>query len=191
MAMFTRIFWRRMYDPPDEVRERLRPPLSVVDLGANIGLFAASLGPDVSLIAVEADPNNAAVVEGMVAANGLPWHVIHAYASTCEGTIHFATGRYCLSKADPNGDVVETIDVFPLFDGVDLLKMDIEGGEWEILDDPRMAAAPPVLVMEWHRERCPEADPRQAACDRLTAAGYTRLVAPEKSPHNGHLWAWR
>jgi FkbM family methyltransferase len=193
MAMFTRVFWRRMYDPPEALRVRLAQPLNVLDLGANIGLFAASLGRNASVTAVEADVKNAALLEEMVAANGLPWRVIRGFASTHEGTIRFAGGQYCLSRADPSGDLVDTVDVFPLFHGVDLLKMDIEGAEWEILDDPRMADAPPILVMEWHPERCPGADPRQAACDRLQAAGYTQLVAPDTSAEgeSGHLWAWR
>ena len=191
MQMFTRIFYRELYEPPEPLRERLRGPLKVVDLGANIGLFSAHLGPEVTVTAVEADGLNANLLERMIALNGLPWTVIRGFASNDAGTINLIGGRACLSKADPTGDPIEKIDVFPLFAGVDLLKMDIEGGEWEILADPRLAdEGPPILVMEWHYMRCPEPDSRQAAKDALINAGYTGFQMGAPGP-NGHLWAWR
>ena len=199
MSIFTRVFWRRIYDPPAQIRDRLRPPIRVLDLGANIGLFAASLGPGATVTAVEADPHNAILLEELVAKNGLPWTVIRGFASAQTGTIRFSSGQKCFSRADPNGDLTETIDVFPLFEGVDLLKMDIEGAEWDILRDPRMAKyGPPIIVMEWHNELCPEPAPGQAARAALAAAGYTSIVVPDepggtsKTEHRcGHLWAWR
>jgi len=191
MAMFTRIFFRRLYEPPEPRRKRLQGPLQVVDLGANIGLFSAHLGREVTVTAVEADDLNAELLERMIAFNGLPWTVIRGFASNSPGTINFIGGRACLSKADPSGDPIEKVDVFPLFAGTDLLKMDIEGGEWEILADPRMAdEGPPVVVMEWHSMRCPEPDARQAAHDALVSAGYTGFQIGPPGP-NGHLWAWR
>jgi FkbM family methyltransferase len=199
MSIFTRVFWRRIYDPPAALRERLRPPLRVLDLGANIGLFSASLGPGVVVTAVEADHNNVVFLEELIKANGLDWEVIPAYASTENGTIGFASGQWCFSKADPRGQLVDKIDIFPLLADVDLLKMDIEGGEWEVLADPRMTSAPPILVMEWHTMSCPSPDDaKQLACDALTRAGYTHIVVPEEPGlepdaqwNNGHLWAWR
>jgi FkbM family methyltransferase len=191
MAMFTRVFYRRLYEQPESVRRRLRPPLRVVDLGANIGLFSAQLGRDATVTAVEADDLNADVLERMIAANGLAWPVVRGYASNSAGTINFIGGKACLSKADPSGDPINKVDVFPLFAGADLLKMDIEGGEWEILADPRMAdEGPPVVVMEWHSMRCPEPDARKAASEALATAGYTGFEVGPPGP-NGHLWAWR
>src|SRR5579871_696965 len=135
MTIFTRIFWRGTYEPPQAIRERLGGALRVVDLGANIGLFSASLGRRATVTAVEADPENAVLLRRMVATSQLPWRVIQAYAANEGGTTRFAVGRRCLSKAAPDGDEVEKLDVFPLFDGADLLKMDIEGAEWDILAD--------------------------------------------------------
>jgi FkbM family methyltransferase len=198
MTIFTRVFWRRIYDPPAALRDRLRAPLRVLDLGANIGLFSASLGPGTTVTAVEADPKNAALLQRTINANGLDWNVICAYASSEAGTIGFTGGQQCFSRADPNGDPIEMIDVFPLFDGVDVLKMDIEGAEWDILADPRMQTAPDIFVMEWHTMRCPHPDAKAAAWEALTAAGYTNIVVPDEPGgvptepwNNGHLWAWR
>jgi FkbM family methyltransferase len=191
MTIFTRIFWRRMYEPPREIRKRLLGELRVVDLGANIGLFSASLGRRATVTAVEADPENAVLLRRLVATNHLSWQVIQAYAANEAGITRFAGGRRCLSKAAPDGEEVEKLDVFPLFDGADLLKMDIEGGEWDILADPRFAEAPPILVMEWHSERCPSPNARLTACELLREAGYTSFQAPDTGIANGHLWAWR
>jgi FkbM family methyltransferase len=199
MSIFTRVFWRRIYEPPAELRERLARPLRVLDLGANIGLFSASLGPRATVTAVEADPNNALLLERLVSANQLPWTVVNAFAAASEGTVRFAGGNHCFSRADESGEPLAKIDVFPMFAGIDLLKMDIEGGEWEILHDPRMAElGPPVVVIEWHIEFCPGPNPGELACEALRAAGYTHVVVPDEPggpPEEfgtcGHLWAWR
>jgi FkbM family methyltransferase len=192
MVIFSRVFWCRIYDPPAPVAERLRAPLNVVDLGAHIGLFSAHLGRDVNVTAVEADDGNAELLESMIAANRLTWPVVRGYASNCAGTINFAGGKSRLSKADPDGDPISKVDVFPLLAGADLLKMDIEGGEWDILGDSRMAElGPPVVVMEWHSYRCPKADARQAACEHLANAGYTGFELRDPPGEAGLLWAWR
>jgi len=83
-------------------------------------------------------------------------------------------------------------DVLPLITGADVVKMDIEGGEWEILHDPRFAANPPrAVVLEYHPGRCPERDPRAAVERALQVAGLT--VAPIWHADDGHgmVWGWR
>lgn len=192
MVIFSRLFWCKIYEPPLEIRERFQKPLRVVDLGAHIGLFSAHLGPEASVTAVEADPRNAVMLERMVAANRLDWRVIRGYASNRPGQINFAGGKSRLSKADPSGSPIERVDVFPLFAGADLLKMDIEGGEWDILGDPRMREeGPPIVVMEWHSVGCGERDARQAARDSFQAAGYSGFALRDPPGDAGHLWAWR
>jgi FkbM family methyltransferase len=191
--MFTRIFVKQLYAQPEPIRERLQGSLRVVDLGAHIGLFSAHLGRRASVTAVEADALNADMLERMISTNGLEWPVIRGYASNATGSINFIGGRSCLSKADPAGQPIEKIDVFPLFEGADLLKMDIEGGEWEILSDSRLAEqGPPIVVMEWHTMRCPHPDAHQAVREALSKAGYTGFAEKTWPPMaNGLLWAWR
>ena len=54
------------------------------------------------------------------------------------------------------------------------MKIDIEGGEWAILADERLAAAGAmVIVMEWHARNSPSDDPHHAATALLERAGYT------------------
>jgi hypothetical protein len=83
--------------------------------------------------------------------------------------------------------------VLPEIAGVDLLKIDTEGGEWPILADPRFAAAPPrVVVLEYHPEGAPGPDPRGAVLDYLSRAGLTATASIfQRADGYGMLWAWR
>ncbi len=75
---------------------------------------------------------------------------------------------------------------------VDILKMDIEGGEWAILADRRLAETPPkVLMLEYHSRLCPDSDPKRAAAARLTELGYVVEEGTSLSPEAGTLLAWR
>jgi hypothetical protein len=71
--------------------------------------------------------------------------------------------------------------------------MDIEGGEWVILGDPRFAAAPPrVVVMEHHPQGAPGPDPRAAALEALARAGLSATASVFSTADGyGMLWAWR
>jgi FkbM family methyltransferase len=87
---------------------------------------------------------------------------------------------------------VRAVDFFGEDHDVELLKMDIEGGEWAILGDARLAGLRArAIVLEWHAAGCPQPDARAHALARLRAAGYTGLYEVERGRENGLLWAWR
>jgi hypothetical protein len=86
------------------------------------------------------------------------------------------------------------VDLFGLDHAVDLLKLDIEGGEWPILLDGRLAALRAgAVVAEWHGRRAPERRPREAVARLLRTAGYTAFADGPYDPNAdvGVLWAWR
>ncbi len=201
-----------IYAPPAELAASLRPT-KVLDLGANIGLFALSVLHEfdgIAVTAVEPDPANVDVLRRNLAANlygdGRAT-VVEAAVGTAAGTAAFSPGRAELSRlaAFAPGQpaiTVRTIDFFELVAGHDLVKMDIEGGEWEILADPRMGRVGAVTVLEWHVEGAPSDEPAIAAERLLRAAGYDRFVhlsptgdamsaAPALPEAAGGLWAWR
>jgi FkbM family methyltransferase len=196
------------YEPPIQVAELLarRPPKSVLDLGANIGLFgllALDRYPGARVTGVEADPANAELHERMIGANELRdrWRVEPAFASTEDGRARFASGRSSRSRAAGAGEEsvgVAAVDVLPLMAEADLVKIDIEGAEWKLLADPRLPSlTATAIVLEYHRHDCPPGDPGEAACRALERAGYTTLAAPrDPVPTDGFeglgmLWAWR
>jgi hypothetical protein len=109
----------------------------------------------------------------------------------------FAAGNAADSRLlDVPGDgsiEVPVVDILRDTHDVDVMKMDIEGGEWAILGDARFAAlGARRLVMEWHTHLCPDADPHAAVRRLLESAGYRiALDHPSGSLRNGLIWAQR
>jgi FkbM family methyltransferase len=181
------------------------------------GLFAAHRWPDAQIAAFEPDPANAAVHERTIALNGMGerWTLVRAAAGASAGQVSFITGGIALSRLAPPGDVppdrqaavdaagahgsdgerlieVEQVDVVPQLADVGLVKLDIEGGEWSILQDERFREAPPrAVVLEYHPRFCPSPDARAAATSALQAAGLQVLPVVHRPDGHGTLWAWR
>jgi hypothetical protein len=84
-------------------------------------------------------------------------------------------------------------DAFPLIADADLVKIDIEGGEWPILADARFASMRArAVVLEYHIDGSPSGDPAGSAAAALTAAGFVvGEPVPATAPGYGTLWAWR
>lgn len=210
------------YEPPAAVAAALdtTPAPRILDVGANIGLFGVhALGRwrDARITSFEPDPDNFRLLQLTVRANQggggqcggrqreghrdavTRWDAVPAAVSDAPGELTFAPGDGAKSHlspatADERTIIVPAVDFFDqLGDGVDLVKMDIEGGEWRILADPRLATAPIRAVrLEWHTLHCPRHDARAAAVDFLRAAAFPFLVdADRRHSRNGVLWAWR
>lgn len=196
------IFYRDgVYTPPPALRDRLAAakPLRGLDLGGNIGLFGIFLMgryPGAQVLSYEPDPANLLLLNANIARNGLAtrWRVVEACVSNFSGTVRFLAGRFADSSVVANGDgnPVRCDDVFALTERFDIIKMDIEGSEWDILADSRLGALPAdTLVLEWHAAGCPDDDPLGAAVHHLEAAGFAVAHLPRASTTDGMLWAWR
>lgn len=203
-ATLAEVFYHRWYDPPADVARTIGEPRAVLDLGANIGMFGVlsiARWPGSKIVGYEPDTANAAVHERTIALNGLGhrWSFVAAAAGPRDDEVHFAGGLGASSHvidarkdATPGGIVVAQRDVMGAIATADLVKIDIEGGEWQILGDPRFAADPPrALVMEYHPEGCPDSDPRAAAERALAAAGLRTALIWQNDDGVGMLWAWR
>jgi FkbM family methyltransferase len=191
------VFHERHYEPPPEMPPFR--PVRIVDLGANVGYFGAfavERWPGASVIAYEPDPSNAAVHSRAIELNqlGRRWVLRRAAAGCQSGRLRFHASADALSHASEAGDlVVPSEDVLPLLAEADLVKIDIEGGEWAILGDPRFVTAPPRrVVLEYHPNAAALPNPRDAARARLRAAGLSAM-APifERADGYGMLWAWQ
>ena len=189
------------YEPPPTIATQLGGPLRILDLGANIGTFGAfALGRwNVDRIrSFEPDPSNAAILNDTIVLNRATrcWTAHRAAVSNCTGQMAFVSGQFSESRLAEQGEPalgVMMVDLFALEHETDLLKMDIEGGEWAILGDPRMADLQArVIVMEWHWRFAPRADAHAAALDLLERAGY--VVHADRAEHQtgtGLVWASR
>ena len=206
VGALNEVFLRELYRPPGPVAARLqnlgRPP-RVLDLGAHVGMFGLYvLGahPNAEIVSVEPDPLNAVMLRRCIRANGRrdSWKVIDGAVSNHAGRSMFRFGEGAASRllarptANERSIEVELFDAFDLLEGVDLVKLDVEGGEWDILRDPRLADVPiPALVLEYHPAGCPGDDPRATAERLLTAAGLHVQHSTDQGDGMGMAWAWR
>jgi FkbM family methyltransferase len=212
--IFVEVFGRGIYDPPPPVREALmRAPVRLVaDVGAHVGLFALralAAYPASRVVSLEPDPWNASVLLACRAASADAhrWSVRPAAAGTDKGRMPFLAVAGALSRQPVTAEAtreparrvdgvvaidVETEDALPLICEADLVKIDIEGGEWPLLGDPRLARSRArAIALEYHPEHCPSADPSAKARELLEFAGYTVMAAGTNGSDVGQLWAWR
>jgi FkbM family methyltransferase len=196
------IFSQEVDRPPPPVMRALQSlgrPLVVGDLGANVGLFASYVLSrfDVDrLVAFEPDPVNFELLERCALANQdlARWELAPAAACNRDGEVPFLGGRDAMSRVGEAAETdvrVRAVDVFGELEGVDLLKIDIEGSEWPILEDPRMAElGARAVVLEYHPAGCPGSDAETEARALLARAGYRVLDHLRLGiPGHGTLWA--
>lgn len=204
LATLVQTFGQDHYVLPPEAERALaaEPAPHAMDLGANIGMFGAwflSRYPAGRVTAYEADPANARIHGMTVDANkgDLNWELVAAAAGASEGEVRFVTGRATNSRLanedDPEATVIPQRDVLARATDVDLLKIDIEGAEWALLDDERFAQLPAkVVALEYHSERCPGADPHAVASSRLRDAGFLVADGDLHAPTgHGMVWGWK
>jgi FkbM family methyltransferase len=197
-------FYQHVYEPPSVINSRLElsgRPLSAVDLGANIGMWGIWLHGRFAverLVALEPDPENAAKHRRQIELNRLAdsWELVQAAATCADGPVVFTVGRATTGRigelGEPGTVEVAGRDGFALLDGIDLLKIDIEGAEWPMLTDPRLAEMEvPVVMLEYHPRGAPSANPGQDAQAALAGAGFQTLPMHGAPDGTGIVWGWR
>jgi FkbM family methyltransferase len=203
VLVLDEVFSQREYEFPPAVQDVLHgvaSPLRIVDLGANIGLFGAFVFtryPHARIVAFEPDPANAAIHARAIEANPTKrWTLVQAAAAAAPGTMRFSSGDFTRSHAARAGEdaiAVAAEDVLPRIREADLVKIDIEGGEWALLGDARFAGAEAcAVVVEYHPESCPGSDPQAEAERALVSAGFKVSRGSAKPEfRTGILWGWR
>ncbi len=198
LVVFHEIFCHRGYELPERAHAALSEQPVAIDAGANIGLFTLFLcdtAPETKVIAFEPDPENARIARltlaGLIEAGQV--ELIEKAVGTRAWEIPFVAGLQMTSHRagpDEHGRIrVQQVDLFEHLQDVGLLKLDIEGAEWEILRDPRWPQAMPAsVVLEWHGLH--ETEPaRQLERSFSTAEIFDHVqFVPDIV---GHLWAFR
>jgi FkbM family methyltransferase len=174
-------YWRGTHEP--EVQKAIsavvRPGTVVYDIGAHLGtiaLGAARLVGDLGrVVAFDGDPENVLRLRANCSRNGLEGRlqVVHAAVWSCTRSdgISFRRGRIVRShggvEADGNrpvlggGDLINvpavTLDDFVAAGGSppQLVKIDVEGGEYEVLrGGPNLFAnQKPLIIAEVHHQQ--------------------------------------
>jgi FkbM family methyltransferase len=177
----------RHYEPPWPIA---RPRL-VVDLGSNVGLslaYFASRYPKARVIGFEPHPEHARLARRYVCDNV---ELRTAAAGVRDGTANLRDAGTASAVA-PDGSIeVAAVDFFREFGRrhIDLLKIDIEGGEYDLLADPRFAELSVTnLVLEWHATAA-EHRGKQWCVDRLRSCGIEVRDATPAQTTMGILWA--
>lgn len=158
------IWFEESYSLPVELQ-----PKVLVDVGANIGMTSLWLAKRYGckrIIAVEPSAGNAAVARENFANNGIAAEVFEAAAGAKDGTAQFllstssTNGR--LSSGPEPASEAKTVSVrmvsmatvlasLPPDTPIDLMKVDIEGGEQELLTgETSWLARVQALLIEFH-----------------------------------------
>jgi FkbM family methyltransferase len=183
------------------------------------GLWFRGAFADAQITSYEPDPENVVVLRQAVRINrlGALWSVVEAAAFTSEGSATFMSdgplsqfagtpdalrdehaaleqifpflhGRRLLT---PREVTVRTTDVMPALAECDFLKLDIQGGEWPLLTDPRFAQLSAVaLVIELHPQAAPVDEPLAWTTALLERLGFTLDVMPAHGKER-IIWAVR
>jgi FkbM family methyltransferase len=119
---------------------------TIVDLGANIGLTSVYLAQHYGarrLIAVEPVPSNAALLRQNLELNNVAGDVIEAVIGAVDGVAHFHDASHSnLGYVADEGRDVRSVSMKTVLDQlgtaeIDILKVDIEGGEQGLLTGER------------------------------------------------------
>lgn len=191
------VFVHELYKLPASIDpSRVR---RVVDIGGNVGfsvLHWLNLFPDCTVETFEPNPRHVAQMRRNLEASGKSDRVtVHAAAAGASvRRLRFSDkGTSSMAVADAeDGFDADMIDVFPILAAapIDVLKLDLEGGEYELLDDARFGRLDiGCVVMEWHSRGGGDAD-RLWCEERLRALGY-RIAPLFTEADHGMFWALR
>jgi FkbM family methyltransferase len=193
------IFLEGEYAAPFHIPSDLR---TIHDLGANVGyatVFLANRFPQSHVDVFEPHPDHLLQLDLNIALNALQSRTtVHPYAVGAECRELFLTNsNTCSTLIGQKENGAVTVKVTDWLDfarrcEIDLLKMDIEGGEYEIVFDPRFDTLRiPYICMEWHVH---SGTSRPDVAERLRTLGYTVYAGPERRlPDSGlrygMIWA--
>jgi FkbM family methyltransferase len=174
------VFAKEVYrgpQPPDRSSVR-----RIVDLGANVGLsvlYWATHYPGARIEAYEPHPVNLARLEAHLTMNRIASRVtVHSAAvgiSPATAWLSDEGGSSRLGDRGGNGFSVPVVDFFESVGSgtIDLLKIDIEGGEYAIFMDQRFSRLDVrSIAFEWHNFP-PHPDAEQQIFSRLNQLGWT------------------
>jgi len=217
VGLFTEIFFKESY-----YILPTNAPIQVIDCGANIGvslLYIKLRAPHARVRCFEPNPAACAVLQKNIDANnwGSDVQVLPYALGKEKGTVEFfvenkeatSSGGSVASYLGKKGRTLNsyTVEVDTLSphigNGVDLLKMDIEGGEFDVLDEliaTGTLARVATMQLEYHFIPGFFTRPLSAVLTQLEQNGFHTFVQPTAPPHQvvGHetphaymIFAWR
>ncbi len=185
-GFFAQVF---LFDEYEVERLPLGPTAQVLDVGANIGLFSWRVGrshPGARILALEPQSENCVRLRQVAAATGIQVEVCPCACGAFAGTARLYLRSSVTHSLDPawhldladqgaarRSEQVEVTTVDAVCDrrgleGIDLLKVDVEGAEVDVLRGASaMLARTRFVVLEYHSP-----DRRAACIELLRTAGF-------------------
>jgi FkbM family methyltransferase len=165
----------------DFLQRNVRPGDVVLDVGANVGFFtliaARLVGSEGRVYAFEPLPSNVETLRRNVELNALAnVEIIEAAVGAVEGRARLALGRSSLDgrliaddqSAEESVEVrVVSLDGVGLRDPARVVKIDVEGAEWDVLKGMKdLLRTRPIILCEVHSDGAPT-DQLAAVADAL------------------------
>jgi FkbM family methyltransferase len=181
-----------------------RPDSYVFDVGANLGLMAIPVlarCPTCTVVSLEPSPATLACLQRTARYSGYGnrWQIVGKAASAQPGQAEFfagppAQGLYDGLRAAGRGNSMRKlmVDVTTIDDewdrlgqpAVSLMKVDVEGAEYEVLSGARrcIASRRPAIVSEWATvNACNYGRPVEQFYDLVRELGYQMYAVPHMS----------
>ena len=191
--VFSEIFIKECY------RDCAVSPVTIIDCGSNVGmsiLFFKSLWPDARITGIEASSETFAMLKQNV--GNLPGvTLVNRAVSDRRGMISFYAGSSSLTastNAFRGGGKEMRVEAVPLSDfidgPVDLLKIDIEGGEMAVFAELEASGKLPLihqLVIEYHHHLQGERGRFSSFLERLERCGFDYDLAAAMSWRPGRF----
>ena len=147
--------------------QSMRPIRNILDIGANMGflsiLFSTAF-PEASIYAMEPSlinceylthnckdfPNVSVIKKGAYSKSGYAYLAAPTVAQRDIPEWNMNTGQLSLYGKGSNKEVVELAKTDDLFDGADLIKIDVEGAELDVLrgSERILTEHKPILIVE-------------------------------------------
>jgi FkbM family methyltransferase len=170
MMVFQEVFIGREY-----ALDGIEPPATILDLGANVGvsaLFFRRQFPDARIVAVEASPALCRLLRENTAGLGVEVRDVAVAARSGTATFYESAESWTGSTIRAVGPAVQVpaVSLDELLEcGADLVKVDVEGAEFDVLPASRRLRDARVVVGEIHAPAA-SAQPLLAALDGFDVA---------------------
>jgi FkbM family methyltransferase len=193
------VFVAEAYKLPQELETK--SVHRIVDVGSNVGytcLYWLARFPQARVTAFEPHPVHVDLIRSHLEINNLKDKVVlHPAAAGAKEGQTFLTddGGHSSTTltAEANTIAVPQVDWFTEIgsEPIDILKLDIEGGEYELLRDARFSTLRiSMIVMEWHTTR-EHPEGAEWCLSRLQSLGYSTMGSSNTQDECGMIWAFR
>lgn len=155
--MFVADFANVVLDDDYGLRRLTTAPRTIVDIGANIGIFSAyarGLFPQATIHAYEPSPQTADLFRRN-ASDPLTTLYVEGVSGRAGRArmVELGASNLARTASADDGDIVLTpfAQVLERAGGsIDMLKLDCEGAEWDFMSDPGLFARVGAIRMEYH-----------------------------------------